>query len=77
MTRVVVNPGEKLITQGEEGNKFYVIQEGTCKINVEKSGVTTLICRRGPGDILGEMSLLTGKPTSAHVDAETRMVRGG
>ena len=77
ITRVVAKPGDRLIAQGEEGNKFYVIQDGSCTISVEKSGVITPICRRGPGDILGEMSLLTGKPTSAHVDAETRMVRGG
>ncbi len=74
ITRVVVKPGERIIVQGEQGNSFYVIQEGTCSVKIEKSGGITPICRRGEGDILGEMSLLTGEPTSAHVDAETEMV---
>jgi CRP-like cAMP-binding protein len=68
-----VPAGERFITQGEEGDAFYVIQRGSCAINVEKNGEVHRVATRREGDILGEMALLTGEPRSAHVDAETDM----
>jgi CRP-like cAMP-binding protein len=65
--------GARLITQGDDGDAFYVIQRGSCSIHVEKNGEIHRVAGRQKGDILGEMALVTGEPRSAHVDAETDM----
>jgi serine/threonine protein kinase len=53
---------------------FYIIQEGTCVVNVEKNGTKHWIARLRGGDIVGEIALLTGEPRTANVDAETDMI---
>jgi eukaryotic-like serine/threonine-protein kinase len=68
-----VKARERFITQGEKGDKSYLIQSGSCVIKVEKGEKTIPISRCSEGDIVGEMSLLTGEPRSAHVEAETDM----
>jgi CRP-like cAMP-binding protein len=73
MTPEHVKAGERFISQGDEGNSLYLIQEGTCVVNLEKDGMTHPIARRREGDLIGEMAILTGEPRRAHVDAETPM----
>ena len=74
MTPVQVKAGERFISQGDEGNTFYIIQQGSCVVNVEKNGSKHAISRLGSGDIVGEIALLTGEPRTANVDAETDMI---
>ncbi len=69
-----LRPGERFVTQGDDGDSIFIIQSGTCAILVEKNSGSHRIATRREGDIIGEMSLLTGEPRSAHVDAETEMV---
>ena len=66
-----VAAGERFITQGEPGDACYVIEQGTCTARVEKDGQLETVARLKEGSIVGEMSLLTGEPRSAHVFAET------
>jgi serine/threonine protein kinase len=73
MTPEHVQAGERFISQGDEGNSLYLIQEGTCVVNLEKDGMTHPIARRREGDLIGEMAIFTGEPRRAHVDAETHM----
>jgi len=68
-----VKAGQRFITQGEPGNTCYIIQKGTCVVNVEKDGELIPVVRMQAGDVVGEMALITGEPRSAHVDAETDM----
>lgn len=68
-----VPAGERFITQGEPGDVFFVIQKGSCLVEIEKNGERYPIARRKEGDVLGEMAVLTGEPRSAHVYAETDM----
>ena len=68
-----VRAGQRFITQGEPGVDCFIIQKGTCVINVEKEGELIPVARLQEGDIVGEMALITGEPRSAHVDAETDM----
>jgi CRP-like cAMP-binding protein len=65
--------GERLISQGEKGDNFYLIQDGSCLVSVEKGKKLHAIAHVKPGGIVGEMAILTGEPRSAHVDAETDM----
>jgi serine/threonine protein kinase len=62
--------GERLMPQGDEGDSFYIIEEGSCVVRVEKDGRTYPIARVRPGEIVGEMAILTGERRNAHVDAE-------
>jgi serine/threonine protein kinase len=73
MTPREVAPGERFIRQGDEGDNFYVIQDGSCIVSVEKDGSLHPISRLKAGDVVGEMALFTGEPRSAHVDAETNL----
>jgi CRP-like cAMP-binding protein len=68
-----VKAGQRFITQGQPGDDCFIIQKGTCVINVEKDGELIPVARLQEGDIAGEMALITGEPRSAHVDAETDM----
>ena len=58
--------GETLFYQGDPGNAVYVIESGTVRIYVhaeEGQEVSVVLC--GPGDLIGEMSLLDQLPRSA------------
>jgi serine/threonine protein kinase len=74
MTPRQVPAGERFIAQGDEGDTFYIIQEGSCLVNVEKKGITHSLAHLREGDVVGEIALLTGEPRTANVDAETDMI---
>ena len=74
VTPIHVRAGERFIAQGDEGDTFYIIQEGSCVVNVEKNGSKHAISRLKSGDIVGEIALLTGERRTANVDAETDMI---
>ncbi len=57
-------PGQKLIQRGDKGDRAYFIASGA--VEVRRSGKTF---RLGRGDLVGEMSLLSGNPRSADVIA--------
>lgn len=60
-----------LIRQGDPGDCLYVLVSGKVKIcSQDAAGKENLIDRSGPGDVLGEMALLTGESRSASVIAE-------
>lgn len=56
-------PGEVLVEEGQERPELVFIAKGAA--SVERGGTLIGVC--GPGDFLGEMSFLTGKPASATV----------
>lgn len=70
---MTVRAGERFIRQGDEADCLYLIQEGSCTVILEKDGVTSPVTRRRSGELIGEMSILTGEHRTAHVDAETDM----
>jgi CRP-like cAMP-binding protein len=55
--------GHVLMRQGEVGNEMFVIEAGSVK--VERDGRE--LGRRGPGGVLGEISLLSEGPRTATV----------
>ena len=63
--------GERLITQGEEGDDLYLISQGSCVVNFERDGEVHQVCRLKERDLVGEMAVLTGEARIANVDAET------
>ncbi len=64
-------PGEALMRSGEPGDTMHVIQTGRLRVPIEDAeGVEKMVFHLGPGDLVGEMALLTGEPRSADVLAE-------
>ena len=61
----VIDPpsGKTLMAQGDTGAEAMVIVEGAA--GVERDG--SIIAERGPGDVIGEMALISHQPRSATV----------
>lgn len=60
-------PGEAIIQQGDEGDNFYVIDQGEVEVYVNNELVTTI----GEGGTFGELALIYGTPRAATVRAKT------
>jgi CRP/FNR family transcriptional regulator, cyclic AMP receptor protein len=69
--------GTELITEGALGRQFMVIVEGTGEVRRKGRKIATI----GPGDFIGEMSLISGGPRNATVkttsDASLLVVTDG
>jgi len=64
-TPIVFQPGEMLVREGEPGDSFLIIVSGSASVTRGDATLRTL----GPGDFLGEISLLDGGPRTATVTA--------
>ncbi|MDE3720389.1 Crp/Fnr family transcriptional regulator [Nocardiopsis sp. N85] len=61
---------EPIMGQGERDDTVHVLQGGDVKISVLlRDGTEALMAMRGPGEVLGEMSVLSGLPRTATVRA--------
>jgi CRP-like cAMP-binding protein len=58
---------EPLVRQGDEGDSFFVIVEGTASVTQDGAQIREL----GPGDFLGEIALIDGQARTATVVATT------
>ena len=64
---VDVREGKVLTRQGESGEEFFVIVDGSVAIERDGTRIRTL----GPGDFFGEIALVDGGPRTATATAET------
>jgi signal transduction histidine kinase len=62
---VHLSAGEILFTEGSTGDQAYVIQEGQIEIYKSVGKREVLLAVRGPGEVIGEMSLLDAVPRNA------------
>lgn len=70
ITKQHLQPGETLFRKGDAGDALYIIDDGWLKIVTEDAQRGELILNKcGPGEIIGEMSLLDEEPRSAGVVA--------
>lgn len=70
METLQISAGENIITQGEEGNYFYVIEAGTFSVLVDKKPVAKL----NAGSSFGELALIYNSPRQATIQAVTDAV---
>ncbi|MBZ3886567.1 cAMP-dependent protein kinase type I-alpha regulatory subunit [Sciurus carolinensis] len=59
--------GETVIQQGDEGDKFYVIDQGEMDVYINNEWATSM----GEGGSFGELALIYGTPGAATVKAKT------
>jgi MFS family permease len=59
--------GVELITQGDEGDRFYVVDSGTLEVEIDG----TILAERTTGECIGEIALLHQRPRMATVRAST------
>ncbi|XP_018905520.1 cAMP-dependent protein kinase type I regulatory subunit isoform X2 [Bemisia tabaci] len=59
--------GETIIQQGDEGDNFYVIDQGEVEVYVNNELTTTI----GDGGSFGELALIYGTPRAATIKAKT------
>jgi small-conductance mechanosensitive channel/CRP-like cAMP-binding protein len=63
---LLFGPGELVLSAGSEGGSMFVVLRGRIEIRVPKpDGPRVRVAEMGPGEVFGEMSLLTGEPRSA------------
>lgn len=63
-------PGATLIRQGDVGSSLIIVVNGTVTVTVGDTAKDRRIATLGVGEIVGEMSLLTGAPRTATVTAD-------
>jgi CRP/FNR family transcriptional regulator, cyclic AMP receptor protein len=59
--------GEELTHEGRSGREFFVILDGSVRVEREGNVIRTL----GPGEFFGEIALIDGGPRTATVTTET------
>jgi MFS family permease len=70
MTEVRASAGEEIVRQGEPGDLFYVIEDGTVEVAVDGRPAHEL----GRGESFGEIALLRNVPRTATVTARNDVV---
>jgi small-conductance mechanosensitive channel/CRP-like cAMP-binding protein len=66
-------PGELVVREGEPGEEFFVIVEGEAEVMIKTGEQTTTVATLKKRQFFGEMSLLTGAPRSATVQAKSQL----
>jgi cAMP-dependent protein kinase regulator len=67
-----VKEGEVVVTQGEAGDRFFIVARGEVRVIREGSG--TLLARLGPGGFFGEMAIVSAAPRAARVETADEAV---
>jgi CRP-like cAMP-binding protein len=58
-------PGSTLFLEGMQGEVLYIVRQGRIEILKKKGETDFLIATLGPGDFVGEMSIIDAEPRSA------------
>ena len=64
--------GSTIIQEGDDGESLYIIKSGGVRVYTALQDEVIDLAELKPGDIFGEISILTGMPTTANVVANIR-----
>jgi CRP/FNR family transcriptional regulator, cyclic AMP receptor protein len=67
MKQRTFNAGDTVTTEGQGGVGFFVIEDGEARVTIHGDERRRL----GPGDYFGEVALLTDRPRTATITAES------
>jgi CRP/FNR family transcriptional regulator, cyclic AMP receptor protein len=67
MKQRTFNAGDTVTTEGQGGVGFFVIEDGSARVTIGGDERRRL----GPGDYFGEVALLTDRPRTATITAES------
>jgi len=68
---IAYRAGQALVRQGQPGDAAYVLVEGKAEVSVETESGDYVVATLGPGDVVGEISILCDSPRTATVTAST------
>jgi len=71
LVEVRLPAGATIFSQGDRGDALYLVQSGLVDVTAMGTAGRTRLVHGGPGETLGELSLLTGRPRFATAVAET------
>lgn len=76
--RLELEPDSVLVRQGDTADRLYVVLDGRLTIALEsgRSGGEQILGEVGPGDVVGELAVLSGTRRTATVRTATRAVVG-
>jgi small-conductance mechanosensitive channel len=63
--------GEAIISQGQDGDSMFIIADGRVQVSLGQDDINSHLASLSAGDIVGEMSLMTGEPRNATCLAAT------
>lgn len=64
-----LRPGDVVLSEGDEGRHLFVVLDGQVQVTCAGSVSSTELTRLGPGEVFGEMSLVSDAPIAATVTA--------
>jgi CRP-like cAMP-binding protein len=65
--------GELVVREGEPGEELFIVTEGEADVLIKTGEQSTHVATIKKGQFFGEMSLLTGAPRSATVQAKSQL----
>lgn len=63
--------GEFVFHQDDQGDRFYILLEGSCGVLIETDRSIQEVRTYGPGDSFGELALLQNQPRAASIQCKT------
>jgi CRP/FNR family transcriptional regulator, cyclic AMP receptor protein len=70
MEEMKFKPGQTIVREGDLGDLFYVVTDGTAQVSIMDGGGREIVLQEiGPGGFFGELSMLSSEPRSARVKA--------
>ena len=67
--RLVFNPGQDVVRQGDPGDAAYIILAGEADVLIDNNGTMIPVARLDENAVIGEIAILTGVPRTATVRA--------
>lgn len=74
LTRQVFESGQKIITQGETGHNFYIVEAGKLNVTRTNEGKTENVATLEKGAFFGEQALLSGDKRNATITAASKVM---